>query len=65
MGERSTFSQSKMLSVARNTFGHIKIDNYKISEDSKRDKDTSEYISDQLCRIAQLVRKSKLSRNDS
>ena len=45
---RSTFTQPKMPSVTRDTFGHIKSDNYGISEDSKRYKGASEHISDQL-----------------
>ena len=51
MIERSTSTQSGMPSVARDTFGHIKSDNNKISEDPQRDKDASEHISDQLHRI--------------
>ena len=63
--ERSIFTQSKMPIVDRNTFGCIKSDNYKIIKGSKRDKNASEYISNQLHRLAQLVRNSKFSRNDS
>ena len=52
MRERSTFTQSKIPLVARNTFGHIKSENNEISEYSEGDKNALGYISDQLCRMA-------------
>ena len=65
MSEKNIFTQSKILSVEIDTFGHIRKHKYTKNENFMRDKDVSEHISDQLHRTAQLVRKCKLSRNDS
>ena len=63
--ERIPFTQPKMPSVASNTFGLIKSENYEISKYSNRYKATSEHISDQLCKMPHLLKKSKFSRNNS
>ena len=43
----------------------LKVDNFEMSRDLRREIDYSEHISDRLCKIKQLIRKPKSSRNNS
>ena len=57
--------QSKLPHVGTDIFGHIRRDKYAKNNNCDRDKDVSEYTSDQLHKTAQLSRKLKLKWNES
>ena len=65
MRDRNTFTQPKILRLARYTSGHIIKGNYEMCEDLKREIDALEHISYRLHRTAQMMRKSTYSRNNS
>ena len=70
MRDKNTFTQPKISCSVRDTFSHVKRENYEISRDLeeswKRNKiDASEHISDRLHKTAQLMRKPRYSINKS
>ena len=60
---RNVCTQPGIPSSERDTFDHIKVGNYEMSRDIRREIDASEHISDRLCKTAQLMRKPKFGRN--
>ena len=65
MREQNISTKSKLSCVERDTIGHNRREKYAKNEHLYRYKGVSEHISDQLHGTAELVRKSKLRRNDS
>ena len=63
--DRNAFVQPISPSLARDNLAYTKIENYNMHEDSKVNIDASEHISNRLHRTAQLMRKSRYSRNNS
>ena len=65
MRDRNIFTQPKISSSVRKTFGDIKRENYEMSRDLRRKIDVPEHISDRLCKKAHLIRKPNNNRNNS
>ena len=65
MAKRNIFTKPKISSLARDTFGCTRNKNYDTCEDHTGDRDALEHISDRLCRVVQLMKKPKYSRNNS
>ena len=65
MRDRSTCTQPRISSLERDAFGHLKVENYEMSRDPRREIDASQHISDRLHKTAQLKGKPKFRTNNS
>ena len=65
MRDRNILNQPRISSLTRDTFGHIKRENYEMSRDLGREIDASEHISNRLSKTAWFIRRTKSSRNKS
>ena len=59
MRDKSTVTQPKISCLARDTFGHIKRENYEMHGDLRGDMNASEHVSDRLYGTAQLMKNPK------